>query len=73
MAPMPSSSKVNAITPTDNEIAWIKVNDIKLASMKLARYVLLKKELDIYLFDIHELDFLKMILKDKKKSYYALK
>jgi ferrochelatase len=57
----------DSITPSDNEIAWIKVDDIKLASMKLARYVLLKKELDIYLFDIHEINFLKMILKDKKR------
>ncbi|MBN2768570.1 MAG: hypothetical protein JXQ68_05665 [Campylobacterales bacterium] len=55
------------IVPSDSEIAWIKVNDVKLASMKLVRYVLLKKELDIYLFDIHEISLLKMILKDKKR------
>ena len=61
------------IIPSDDEIAWIKVDNIKLASMKLARYVLLKKELDIYLFTIHEISLLKMVLKDKKRVTFLAK
>lgn len=54
------------IVKNDSEIAWIKVSDVKLASMKLVRYVLLKKEIDIYLLNIHELSFLKMLTVDKR-------
>jgi ferrochelatase len=54
------------IVKNDNEIAWIKVSDLKLAAMKLVRYVLLKKEIDIYLLNIHELSFLKMVAVDKR-------
>ncbi len=54
------------IVNNDNEIAWIKVSDIRLAAMKLVRYVLLKKEADFYLLDPHELSFLKMLAADKR-------
>ncbi len=54
------------IVRNDSEIAWIKVSDIKLAAMKLVRYVLLKKEIDIYLLNTHELSFLKMVAVDKR-------
>ncbi|MGW8169448.1 MAG: hypothetical protein ACWGHH_05535 [Sulfurovaceae bacterium] len=54
------------IIKNDNEIAWIKVSDIRLAAMKLVRYVLLKKEADFYLLDQHELSFLKMLASDKR-------
>ncbi|MDD3775110.1 MAG: hypothetical protein PHV08_04020 [Sulfurovaceae bacterium] len=54
------------IVKNDNEIAWIKVSDIRLAAMKLVRYVLLKKEADFYLLDPHELSFLKMLAADKR-------
>lgn len=56
----------DTIVKNDNEIAWIKVSDVKLASMKLIRYVLLKKEIDIYLLNAHELSFLKMVAVDKR-------
>ncbi|MDD5406078.1 MAG: hypothetical protein PHE73_03945 [Sulfurovaceae bacterium] len=55
-----------SITKKDDEIAWIKVSDIKLAAMKLVRYVLLKKEADFYLLNAHELSFLKMLAVDKR-------
>ncbi len=55
-----------SITKKDDEIAWIKVSDIKLAAMKLVRYVLLKKEADFYLLNPHELSFLKMLTVDKR-------
>ncbi len=51
-----------SIEKKDDEIAWIKVSDIKLASFKLVRYVILKKEASFYLLSNHELTFLKMIL-----------
>ncbi|MDD5359810.1 MAG: hypothetical protein PHI79_06480 [Sulfurovaceae bacterium] len=54
------------IVRKDKEIAWIKVSDVKLASMKLIRYVLLKKEIDIYLLNPHEISFLKMVAVDKR-------
>lgn len=53
------------IIKKDNEIAWIKVSDIQLASFKLIRYVVLKKEAQFFLLSDHELTFLKMILTHK--------
>ena len=49
----------------DEEIAWIKVSDIKLAAFKLIRYVIIRKEAMFYLILEHELTFLKMIIKHK--------
>jgi len=49
----------------DDEIAWLKVSDIKLAAFKLMRYVVLKKEATFYLLKEHEVTFLKMILTHK--------
>lgn len=54
-----------SIKRDDDEIAWIKVSDIELASFKLIRYVVLKKEVSFYLLSNHELTFLKMILTHK--------
>jgi len=53
------------IVRKDEEIAWIKVSDIKLAAFKLIRYVIIKKEAKFYLLLEHELTFLKMIIKHK--------
>ncbi len=53
------------IVKKDNEIAWIEVTDLKLAAFKLIRYVTLKKEAIFYLFEPHELSFIKMILTHK--------
>ncbi|HIQ46377.1 MAG TPA: hypothetical protein EYH57_02020 [Sulfurovum sp.] len=53
------------IVKHDDEIAWIKVSDIKLAAFKLIRYVILKKEVKFYLLLEHELTFLKLIIKHK--------
>jgi len=53
------------IIPRDDEIAWLKVSDIKLAAFKLIRYVVLKKDATFYLLKEHELTFLKMILTHK--------
>lgn len=53
------------IVKKDEEIAWIKVSNIKLAAFKLIRYVIIKKEASFYLFSEHELTFLRMIIKHK--------
>jgi ferrochelatase len=53
------------IVRNDDEIAWLKVSDIKLAAFKLMRYVVLKKEATFYLLKEHELTFIKMILTHK--------
>ncbi|HIQ28560.1 MAG TPA: hypothetical protein EYH42_08690 [Sulfurovum sp.] len=53
------------IIKNDDEIAWIKVSDIQLAAFKLIRYVIIKKEAQFYLLSVHELTFLKMIMKHK--------
>ena len=53
------------IVQNDKEIAWIKVSNIELASFKIIRYVLLKKEINFYLLSNHEFTFLKMILTKK--------
>lgn len=55
-----------AITKKDTEIAWIKVSDISLAAMKIIRYVLLKREADLYLLTPYELSFLKFIALEKR-------
>ena len=50
----------------DSEIAWIEVDSVKNASMRLLRYVMLHKQTDIYLLKPHEMSFLKMIAKEKR-------
>ena len=49
----------------DDEIAWIKVDEIERASFKLIRYVLISREASFYLFTEHELSFMKMIVTQK--------
>ncbi|MCF6205709.1 MAG: hypothetical protein L3J47_02275 [Sulfurovum sp.] len=53
------------IVKSDDEIAWIKVSDVKLAAFKLIRYVIIKKEAKFYYLSEHEMSFLKMILTHK--------
>jgi len=53
------------VSITDNEVAWIKVNDIQKAAFKLIRYVLISREANFYLFTEHELSFMKMIVTQK--------
>ncbi len=55
----------DTIEKNDDEIAWIRVSDIQLASFKLIRYVILKKEVNFFLLSTHEVTFLKMILLHK--------
>ncbi|MBU1958280.1 hypothetical protein KJ680_07735 [bacterium] len=50
---------------TDDEVAWIQVDDIQKAAFKLIRYVLISREASFYLFTEHELSFFKMILTQK--------
>lgn len=54
------------IIKNDNEIAWIRVADAKMAAMKLVRFVILKKEADFVLFTPRELSFLKMLISDRR-------
>ncbi len=53
------------IKTTDNEVAWIQVNDIQKAAFKLIRYVLISREASFYLFTEHELSFMKMVVTQK--------
>ena len=55
----------DSIVKKDNEIAWIKVNDIQLAAFKLIRYVIIKKEAKFFFLSENEMTFLKMILTHK--------
>lgn len=50
----------------DDEIAWISVDSVKNAAMRLLRYVMLHKETDIYLLNPHEMSFLKMTATQKR-------
>jgi len=50
---------------TDNEIAWIKVEEIEKSAFKIIRYVLISREANFYLFSEHELSFMKMIVTQK--------
>ncbi len=54
-----------SIEITDNEVAWIEVDDIQSAGFKLIRYVLISREASFYLFSEHELSFIKMIVTQK--------
>lgn len=49
----------------DNEVAWIRVDDIQQSAFKLIRYVLISREANLYLFSEHELSFMKMIVTKK--------
>jgi len=50
---------------SDDEVAWIQVDDIQKAAFKLIRYVLISRDASFYLFTEHELSFFKMILTQK--------
>jgi ferrochelatase len=60
----------DSIQKRDNEIAWLKVSDIKLAAFKLIRYAVLKKEALFYYLKPHEFTFLKMILTHKSNIVF---
>ena len=55
-----------SIKMTDSEVAWIKVDDIQKSAFRIIRYVLISREADFYLFNEHELSFLKMVLTQKR-------
>ncbi|HHB94416.1 MAG TPA: hypothetical protein ENK88_04655 [Campylobacterales bacterium] len=55
----------DSIEITDNEVAWIKVDDIQKSAFKLIRYVLISREASFYLYSEHELSFMKMIVTQK--------
>jgi ferrochelatase len=53
------------IKVTDDEVAWIQVDNIQKAAFKLIRYVLISREASFYLLTEHELSFMKMIVTQK--------
>ncbi len=55
-----------SIEITDNEVAWIEVDNIENAGFKLIRYVLISRDASFYLFSDHELSFIKMVVTQKK-------
>jgi len=57
---------------TDNEIAYIKVNSIKEASIKFLRYILVQKESKIYYLEDIESSLLKQISYRKSLVYTIL-
>ncbi len=54
-----------SIEITDKEVAWIEVNNIQNASFRLIRYVLINRDASLYLFNEHELSFMKMVVTQK--------
>ncbi len=54
-----------SIEITDKEVAWIEVDDIQNASFRLIRYVLINRDASLYLFNEHELSFMKMVVTQK--------
>jgi ferrochelatase len=50
----------------DDEVAWIKVDNIQLSAFKIIRYVLINREASFYLFTPHELSFFRMIITQKR-------
>lgn len=54
-----------SVKMTDDEVAWIQVDEIQKAAFKLIRYVLISREASFYIFTAHELSFFKMILTQK--------
>jgi ferrochelatase len=50
------------VTISDDEIAWIRVDDLSEAAFRLLRYVLLKKEAEFVRLRPHEMSFLRQIL-----------
>ncbi len=55
----------------DKEIAYIKVNSIKEATIKFLRYILIQKESTIYYFEDIEISLLKQIT-NRKTSIYTI-
>jgi len=53
------------ILKIDNEIAWIKVDNIMDASFRLIRYVILNKDINLRYLTSHQISFLKMIVTQK--------
>lgn len=53
------------ISKSDSEIAWIKVDNIKDASFRLIRYVILNKDVNFRYLTPHQVSFLKMIITQK--------
>jgi ferrochelatase len=49
----------------DDKVIWIEVGDIEKASFRLIRYVIISRESNLYLFNEHELSFLKMVVTQK--------
>ena len=56
---------------TDSEIAYIKVESIKEATLKFLRYIVLQKESKIYLFEDIDISFLKQIV-SRRSSIYTI-
>jgi len=51
----------------DREVAWIRVDDIKSATIKIIRYLLIDKDTTLYLLNKIEFSLIKMILLKKIK------
>jgi len=53
----------------DSEIAWIKVENLEIAALKLLRFYLIQKDIPIIKFDQLEYDIFKSISNDKNVLY----
>ena len=56
-----------AIVRNDDEIAWIRVDDIQKAAERLLRYIAIQKEARFFYADVHTIDFIKMIVTHKRR------
>ncbi len=56
----------DTIVKTDEEIAWIRVDNVREAALRLLRYVATQKEARFFIAGKHELAFVKMLASDKR-------
>ncbi len=56
----------DTIVKKDEEIAWIRVDDVREAALRLLRYVATQKEVRFRIAEAHELSFVKMLASDKR-------
>ena len=53
-----------SLMPIDNEIAWIKVDDLQRSELKLLRFHLLAQETEVFYTDIYTLEYIQQLNND---------
>ncbi len=55
---------------TDSEIAWIKVEDLRKAAIRLLRFLIIQKQIPLIALDPIALDLARTLIIDKKVSFF---